>query len=516
MEGLVNLVNGIIWSPALIYLCLGAGLFYSIMTRFVQVRLFGEMISLLFKGKSSAQGISSFQALAVSLAGRVGMGNIAGVAAAIGFGGPGAVFWMWIVAFLGASTAYVESTLAQIYKEKDVITGEYRGGPAYYFERALGQKWYGILFAIASILSCGMFLPGVQANGVISAFAQVMGEGTIMNVAGLEVGSMRLVGLAIILVILGVIIFGGIKRIATFTEYAVPFMAIGYILLALIIMFSNFSLIPDVFGLIIGDAFTAQAGFGAAIGWGVKRGIYSNEAGQGTGPHAAAAAEVEHPSQQGLVQAFSVYVDTLLVCSATAFMILSTGMYNIQGTLPDGQFILQNVAAATEINSPAFTQMAMQSVYGTFGNIFIAIAVFFFAFTTILAYYYIAEVNVTYLTRFIGRGAHKTGLFLAKVLIMVMVAYGGLNSAGYVWAIGDIGVGLMAWLNIVGILVIFFVARPTLTMLRDYEAQRKAGVKHYTFDPAKFGIKNATYWEERHLKQQQRMVAQDPLHKERL
>ncbi len=516
MEGLVNLVNGIIWSPALIYLCLGAGLFYSIMTRFVQVRLFGEMISLLFKGKSSAQGISSFQALAVSLAGRVGMGNIAGVAAAIGFGGPGAVFWMWIVAFLGASTAYVESTLAQIYKEKDVITGEYRGGPAYYFERALGQKWYGILFAIASILSCGMFLPGVQANGVISAFAQVMGEGTIMNVAGLEVGSMRLVGLAIILVILGIIIFGGIKRIATFTEYAVPFMAIGYILLALIIMFSNFSLIPDVFGLIIGDAFTAQAGFGAAIGWGVKRGIYSNEAGQGTGPHAAAAAEVEHPSQQGLVQAFSVYVDTLLVCSATAFMILSTGMYNIQGTLPEGQYIVQNVAAGIEINSPAFTQMAMESVYGTFGNVFIAIAVFFFAFTTILAYYYIAEVNVTYLTRFIGRGAHKTGLFLAKVLIMVMVAYGGLNSAGYVWAIGDIGVGLMAWLNIVGILVIFFVARPTLTMLRDYEAQRKAGVKHYTFDPAKFGIKNATYWEERHLKQQQRMAAQDPLHKERL
>ena len=513
MEGLVNLVNGIIWSPALIYLCLGAGLFYSIMTRFVQVRLFGEMIKLLFTGKSSADGISSFQALAVSLAGRVGMGNIAGVAAAIGFGGPGAVFWMWIVAFLGASTAYVESTLAQIYKEKDVITGEYRGGPAYYFERALGQKWYGILFAIASILSCGMFLPGVQANGVISAFAQVMGEGTIMNVAGLEVGSMRLVGLAIILVILGVIIFGGIKRIATFTEYAVPFMAIGYILLALIIMFSNFSLIPDVFGLIIGDAFTAQAGFGAAIGWGVKRGIYSNEAGQGTGPHAAAAAEVEHPSQQGLVQAFSVYVDTLLVCSATAFMILSTGMYNIQGTLPDGQFILQNVAAATEINSPAFTQMAMQSVYGTFGNVFIAIAVFFFAFTTILAYYYIAEVNVTYLTRFIGRGAHKTGLFLAKVLIMVMVAYGGLNSAGYVWAIGDIGVGLMAWLNIVGILVIFFVARPTLTMLRDYEAQRKAGVTRYSFDPAKFGIKNAPYWEERHRKQMDAMN-NDPLRKD--
>lgn len=516
MEGLVDLVNGIIWSPALVYLCLGAGLFYSIMTRFVQVRLFGEMITLLFTGKSSAQGISSFQALAVSLAGRVGMGNIAGVAAAIGFGGPGAVFWMWVVAFLGASTAYVEATLAQIYKEKDVITGEYRGGPAYYFERALGQRWYGILFAVASILACGMFLPGVQANGVISAFAQVMGEGTPMNIMGLEVGSMRLVGLAIILVILGTIIFGGIKRIATFTEYAVPFMALGYIGLALVIMFTNYQMIPEVFGLIINDAFTAQAGFGAAIGWGVKRGIYSNEAGQGTGPHAAAAAEVEHPSQQGLVQAFSVYVDTLLVCSATAFMIITMGTYNIQGTLPDGQFIVQNVAAGVEINSPAFTQMAMETMYGQFGNIFIAVAVFFFAFTTILAYYYIAEVNVAYLTRFISRGANRTGLFLVKILIMVMVAYGGLNSAGYIWDIGDIGVGLMAWLNIVGILVIFIVARPTLTMLRDYEAQRKAGVKHYTFDPAKFGIKNAPYWEERHLKQQQRMAAQDPLHKEHL
>ena len=509
MESLVNIVNGIIWSPALIYLCLGAGLFYSILTRFVQVRLFGEMVRLLFSGKSSSDGISSFQALAVSLAGRVGMGNIAGVAAAIGFGGPGAVFWMWVVAFLGASTAYVESTLAQIYKEKDAITGQYRGGPAYYFERALGQKWYGILFAISSILACGMFLPGVQANGVINAFTQVMGEGTAMNFMGADVGSMRLLALGIILVVLGIIIFGGIKRIATFTEFAVPFMALGYIILALIIMFANFDMIPQVFGMIVGDAFTAQAGFGAAIGWGVKRGVYSNEAGQGTGPHAAAAAEVEHPAQQGLVQAFSVYVDTLLVCSATAFMILTMGTYNIQGTLPDGEFIVQNVAASTEINAPAFTQMAMESVYGAFGDTFIAVAVFFFAFTTILAYYYIAEVNVAYLTRFFSRGANKIGLVLVKILIMAMVAYGGLNSAGYIWGIGDIGVGLMAWLNIIGILIIFFIARPAMDILKDYEAQRKAGVKTYTFDPAKFGVKNAPYWEARHLEAQK-----NPLHKE--
>ena len=502
MEGIVSALNDIIWSPALIYLCLGAGLFYSIMTRFVQIRLFKEMLRLLFKGKPDNDGISSFQALAVSLAGRVGMGNIAGVAAAIGFGGPGAVFWMWIVAFLGASTAYVESTLGQIYKERDVITGEYRGGPAYYFERALGQKWYGILFAISSIVACGIFLPGVQANGVVNAVAQVTGEGTMMNFIGMEVGSSRLIALAIILLVLGFIIFGGIKRIANFAEYAVPFMAVGYIVLALLIMFTNFSKVPEVFGLIIGDAFTAQAGFGAAIGWGVKRGIYSNEAGQGTGPHAAAAAAVDHPSQQGLVQAFSVYVDTLLVCSATAFMILSTGMYNIQGTLEDGQFIVQNVAADVEINSPSFTQMAMESVYGTFGDSFIAIAVFFFAFTTILAYYYIAEVNISYLTRSMGKGASKTGLFFVKVVIMFMVAYGALNSSGYIWGLGDVGVGLMAWLNIVGIILIFFVAKPTLTMLKDYEAQLKAGggttAKRFVFDPKKFGIKNATYWEERY------------------
>ena len=519
MEGLVNLANTIIWSPALIYLCLGAGLFYSILTRFVQVRLFGEMIRLLFKGKPSNDGISSFQALAVSLAGRVGMGNIAGVAAAIGFGGPGAVFWMWVVAFLGASTAYVESTLGQIYKERDVVTGEYRGGPAYYFERALGQKWYGILFAVASIISCGIFLPGVQANGVINAIAQVAGEGSFINLMGMETGMTRVIALVVILVVLGFIIFGGIKRIATFTEYAVPFMALGYIALALLIMFANFSSIPQVFGAIIGDAFTAQAGFGAAIGWGVKRGIYSNEAGQGTGPHAAAAAEVDHPAQQGLVQAFSVYVDTLLVCSATAFMILSTGMYNIQGTLPDGQFIVQNVAATVEINSPSFTQMAMESVYGTFGNVFIAIAVFFFAFTTILAYYYIAEVNISYLTRSMGKGASKAGQFVVKLIIMFMVAYGGLNSAGYIWGLGDVGVGLMAWLNIVGILVIFFVARPAIDILRDYEAQLKAGggttAKRFVFDPKKFGIKNATYWEERHaaevaLQKNETVYREDP------
>ena len=497
MQEFIDFLNGIIWSPALIYLCLGAGLFYSILTRFAQVRHFKEMWSLLFNSTPSEKGISSFQALAVSLSGRVGTGNIAGVAAAIGFGGPGAVFWMWVVAFLGASTAYAESTLGQIYKVND--NGQYRGGPAYYFEKGLSMKWLGVLFALASIIACGVFLPGIQANSVGNAVAQVFGQGDIINTSFGSVGTTKLVALAVILVVLAFIIFGGIKRIANFTQIIVPFMAMGYIIMALIVVFLNVDQVPGIFSMIISDAFTAQAGFGAAIGWGVKRGVYSNEAGQGTGPHAAAAAEVEHPAQQGLVQAFSVYVDTLFVCTATALMILITQQYNIQGTLPDGQFIVQNIPADVIIASPAFTQMALQSIFGSFGSIFVGVALFFFAFTTILAYYYIAETNVAYLRRALKVNVPLT---LVKLLIMFMVAYGTVNTAGYIWNLGDVGVGLMAWLNIVGIIVIFFMARPTMKALKDYEDQKAAGVEEYTFDPKALGIKGADFWEKRLEKKQ--------------
>lgn len=495
MEAIVTLINNIIWSPALVFLCLGAGLFYSIQTRFAQVRHVREMWQLLFRGNESAEGISSFQALAVSLSGRVGVGNIAGVAAAIGFGGPGAVFWMWVVAFLGASTAYAESTLGQLYKVEE--DGQYRGGPAYYFERCLGQRWLAVLFALSAMIACGMFLPGVQANAVGNAVTQIFGEGSMVVTRFGEVGTNKLVALAVILMVLAFIIFGGIKRIAHFTQVVVPFMAIGYIIMALIIVFLNYDQIPAMFAMIIGDAFTAQAGFGAAIGWGVRRGIYSNEAGQGTGPHAAAAAEVEHPAQQGLVQAFSIYVDTLFVCTATAFMILITQQFNVQGTLPEGQFIVQNLPADTVISSAAFTQMALQSTFGGFGPVFVGIALFFFAFTTILAYYYIAETNIAYLNRYFKA---RIPMAILKVVIMVMVAYGMVNSAGYIWTIGDIGVGLMAWINIVGILVIFFVSKPAILCLRDYEEQRKLGGP-IGFDPVSLGIKNATFWEKRLEKQ---------------
>jgi AGCS family alanine or glycine:cation symporter len=487
MQEIVSTINGYVWSSALIYLCLGAGLFFSVLTRFAQVRHFREMIRLLFVGKESERGISSFQALAVSLSGRVGTGNIAGVAAAIGFGGPGAVFWMWVVAFLGASTAYIESALGQIYKEED--EGQLRGGPAYYIEKAMGQKWYAWIFAISTIAAVGLLLPGVQSNSIGNAAELAFGSSSTVNFLGDAVSTTKMITAVSVVAILVFIVFGGVKRIAHFTQIVVPLMALGYILMALVIIVMHIGELPGIFSMIMKDAFTPMAGFGAAIGWGVKRGVYSNEAGQGTGPHAAAAAEVDHPAQQGLVQAFSVYVDTLFVCSATAFMILITNQYyvsGIQNTISGGM-----LSDTVIISSPAFTQMALVRVMGGFGKVFVAIALFFFAFTTILAYYYIAETNVAWVRRsfkFPGE------LIILKIAITMSVFYGTIRSADVAWAMGDIGVGLMAWLNIIGILILFFMGSPALKALRDYERQKKEGVTKYTFDPEALGIKNADFW----------------------
>ncbi|MBP3975379.1 alanine/glycine:cation symporter family protein [Pseudoxanthomonas spadix] len=475
MEKLVSTLNSVIWSPALVYLCLGAGLYFSVRTRFMQVRGFAEMIRLMFRGQSSASGVSSFQALAMSLSGRVGTGNIAGVATAIAFGGPGAVFWMWVVAFLGASTAYVESTLGQIYKERDP-SGQYRGGPAYYIEKAMGQKWYAWIFAIVMVIASGLLLPGVQANSIAQGMNTAWGVPTWVSAL-------------VVAVALGFIIFGGVRRIARFAEFVVPFMAVGYILMALYVMATDVGQVPVVFSLIVKSAFGMQAGFGAVLGlavqWGVKRGIYSNEAGQGTGPHAAAAAEASHPAKQGYVQAFSVYVDTLLVCSATAFLILSTGMYNVEN--PAGGFLYHGLPG-TEVG-PSYTQAAVESVLPGWGAGFVAIALLFFAFTTIVAYYYMAETNIAYMNRTVHRPWLIHALRLAQ---MAAVAYGSVRSAQLAWGLGDIGVGLLAWLNIIAILIL---QRPALIALRDYEQQKKAGLDP-VFDPAKLGIQHAQLWNE--------------------
>ena len=473
MSDLVNGINSYIWSLPLIYLCLGVGLYFSLRTRFLQIRHIKEMVRLMFKGESSPAGITSFQALTLSLSGRVGTGNIAGVATAITFGGPGAVFWMWVVAFFGAGTAFIESTLAQIYKEKD-SKGQYRGGPAYYIEKGLGMKWYAWVFALSTIVGCGLLMPGVQANSIASG---------IENAFGISPS----VSAAVIVVLLGMIIFGGVKRIAHFTQIVVPFMALGYILVAFVIIAMHIEMVPDVVSLIVGSAFGMKAGFGAILGlaieWGVKRGIYSNEAGQGTGPHPAAAAEVSHPAKQGLVQGFSVYVDTLFVCSATAFMIIITGAYNVMGKA--GEAIVEQLPGVEA--GPGYTQAAVESVMPGFGGMFVAIALFFFAFTTILAYYYIAETNVAYINRHIHR---PWLMFLLKIALMSSVVYGAVKTAELAWGLGDIGVGLMAWLNIIAILLL---QKPALLALKDYEAQKAQGLDP-VFDPTKLGIKNADIW----------------------
>jgi len=473
MAQLVDFLNGIIWSPALVYLCLGVGLYFSLRTRFLQVRHIKAMVKLLFGGQASDQGITSFQAFALAVAGRVGTGNIAGVATAIAMGGPGAVFWMWAIAFLGAGSAYVESVLAQVYKVE--VDGEYRGGPAYFIERGLGIKWYAILFAVATVIGMGFFLPGVQSNSIAVSMENAFGLSPVIT------------GI-IVCGLLALIIFGGVKRIGKAAEMIVPFMAIAYIIVALIVIVVNITKLPAVISLIFSSAFGVNQAFGGilgtAIAWGVKRGIYSNEAGQGTGPMAAAAAEVSHPAKQGLVQAFSVYFDTLFVCSATAFMILITGTYNVQG--PDGGFIVENLPGVDI--GPAYTQGAMDTLLPGFGAAFVAIALFFFAFTTLMAYYYYAETSIAYL--FKKGPTRHTVINVLRVLLLVSIFYGTVRTASLAWGLGDIGVGLMAWLNIIAIVIMQKTAFLTLT---DYEEQIAQG-KDPVFDPVKLGIKNADIW----------------------
>lgn len=412
-----------------------------------------------------------FQAFAIAISGRIGTGNIAGVATAIAMGGPGAVFWMWLIAFLGSASAFIEATLGQIYKQ--VNNGQYRGGPAFYIEKGLGIKWYAVVFAVATILSTALFLPGVQSNSI----ALSMHNAFQIPVA--------YTGLAVA-ILLGLIIFGGVKRIGKVAEIVVPFMAGAYILMAIVIMAMHIHQIPSVILLIVKSAFKMEPAFagifGMAVAWGVKRGIYSNEAGQGTAPHAAAAAEVSHPIKQGLVQAFSVYVDTLFVCTATAFMILFTGQYNVIN--PEGGFIVENLPGA-KIGAE-YTQYAVNSHFPSLGSGFVAFSLLFFAFTTIMAYYYIAETNLSYLDK---KGS-KWALWTLRILILAATFYGSVKTAEAAWTLGDIGVGVMAWLNVIAILLL---RKPALKAFSDYQQQRKAG-KDPVFNAKALGIKNTEEW----------------------
>lgn len=479
MEDFIGWLNGVLWGPVMIYGILIVGLLFSILTKFCQVRLIGDMFKLMFKGEKSDAGVSSFQAMSIALSGRVGTGNIVGTASAIAFGGPGAIFWMWVTAFIGASTAYIESTLAQIYKEKK--NGLYRGGPAFYIEKATGWRWFGVIFAMSAILAVAILMPGVQSNAI---------AGAVENAFNIEPW---ITGL-IIIVLLGFIIIGGVKRIANTAQILVPFMAGAYLLVAGIIIIMNIGAVPDVVALIFRSAFNQDAIFGGMIGsaifWGVKRAVYSNEAGQGTGAHPAAAAEVSHPAKQGLVQAASIYIDTLLVCSATALMILFMGTYNTNNGSADGELIVEYEPGVTY---SGFTQAAVTEAFpslNNFGSGFVAIALFFFAFTTLMAYYYIAETNVSYMLK---GSSEVIVTWIMKFVLLASAFYGTVKTSDLAWAFGDAGLGLMVWINVIAMLMIM---KPALTALKDYEQQKKEG-KDPTFNPIKLGIKNADFWVKR-------------------
>ena len=442
MEKFVSTLNDIVWNPALVGLLLFAGLYFSIRTRFVQVRRFGLMLRSLFGKKAGEKsGISSFEAFCIALSGRVGTGNIVGVATAIAFGGPGAVFWMWVVAFLGASTAFVESTLSQMYKFKH--SSGYRGGPFSFIEDGLGKRVLGIVFAAITILSCGFFLTTVQANGVSMAMANAF------PVPPLATG----IALA---VILGVVVIGGVKRIAKVASIVTPLMAFGYIIMSLVVVVFHIQDVPAVFVTIFKSAFgiTPVAGgiIGTTIAMGVKRGIFSNEAGQGTGAIVSAAADVDHPARQGLAQAFSVYVDTLLVCTATALMILTSGTYNIIDSAT-GELLVAN-APELGNNYAGFTQGAVDTVFAGFGSEFISIAMVFFAFSTIMAYYFYAETGIIYLFRGKDQRKEKWVIRIFQAIMIAAVVFGAVREADLVWTLGDIGVGLMAWGTVVSILIL--------------------------------------------------------------
>jgi AGCS family alanine or glycine:cation symporter len=475
---IVSEVSSFVWGVPLIVFLMATGFYFSFRTRFMQIRYFRRMIRMLLSNKSSKSGISSFQAFALALSGRVGTGNIAGVATAIALGGPGAIFWMWTIAFFGAATAYMEASLGQIYKEK--INGHYRGGPAFYIFKGLNNKYFALVFAVITTISLGLLLPGIQSNAICDAFH---------NSFNID----KYISAGFVVLFLALIIFGGVKRLAKVAEYMTPFMAIGYILIAGAILVMNYNHIPSMLLLIFRSAFGLEPVIGgivgSAISMGVKRGVFSNEAGQGTAPHAAAACEVSHPSKQGLVQAFSIYVDTLLVCSATAFIILITGMYNIYNADGTVLFYGGGLPESETGYGPIFTQLAVNASIPGFGSGFVAIALFFFAFTTIMSYYFQAETNVYFLFR------NKRTLFyiinFLRIAILAVTFFTGINAMKLAWDMADIGVGIMAWLNLIALILL---QKTALKTFFDFEKQLKTGIENPVFNPDKLGIKNTDEW----------------------
>ena len=456
MNELITQINDAIWGYVLIGVLVACGLWFTWKTKGVQFRMIGEMFRLLTDSATSGTSkltdknerhkhISSFQAFAVSVATRVGTGNLAGVATAIAIGGPGAVFWMWTIALLGAATAFIESTLGQLFKQRH--KDSFIGGPAYYILKGLHCKWMAYLFAILITITFGLSYNSIQSNTICGAMHEAFGWNPL--VVGVVLSLMALF-----------IVFGGIHRIANVSAVLVPLMAIGYFVLAVVIVVANIQLIPHVLKVILSNAFGFEQSVGGALGAtimnGVKRGLFSNEAGEGSAPNVAATATVSHPVKQGLIQALGVFTDTLLVCSCTAFVILISGLYNVP-----------------ELNGIALTQSALNSEIGSFGPIFIAIAIFLFAFSSIIGNYYYGEANIRFMS------SNTTVLTIYRIFSAgVLVMFGALASLEIVWNLGDLCMALLTACNLVAIIAL---GKYAFRLLDDYRQQKRNGIKEPTF-----------------------------------
>ena len=461
---MLEFLNDLLWGKVLIGVLISLGLWFTIASRFVQFRYFGQMFKL-FSGKQlfkhEQQGhLSSFQALLLSVAGRVGGGNIAGVAVAITLGGPGAIFWMWVIGLMGMATSYFECTLAQTFKKAEP-DGTYRGGPAYYIRRGLGKKWQWLaaLYSVLLLVTFGFGFTAMQSYSVATSFEDAFGIPTYYT------------GIALALIV-GLIIFGGVKRIAKVSEVLVPVMALGYLGITLVVLGLNIERIPDVIVLIVNSAFGLNpaigGGIGAAILMGVKRGLFSNEAGLGSAPNVAAVAYVPHPANQGIVQAFSVFIDTLILCSCTAFIILLSGIYDPATIAGQG--------------GVALTQSALADHVGEWGRMFVSIALLLFGFSTILYNYYLGENSLNFFSE------ENQNLFNAfRVAIICLCCWGAIMDLGTVFAFADITMGFLALANLLALALLF---KTGLRVMRDYEQQRKDGIETPIFDPEKFSDLN--------------------------
>ncbi len=446
-EHLINPVSDLLYSYILVYLLVGVGLYFTIRTRFIQLRYFRRMIGQLFHSRTHCDGVSPFQAFCVGLASRVGTGNIAGVAIALTVGGPGAIFWMWVVAAIGMATALIEATLGQIFKVR-ADDGSFRGGPAYYIQRGLGSRAGGVVFAILLIFTFGIAFNMVQAN----AISDVVNGAYAIDVRWITAG---------LVILAAPVLFGGVRRVAQVAEIVLPLMAVVYALLALVIVALNISYLPEVLVQIVGGAFGLTelaggfaGGIAAALLNGVKRGLFSNEAGMGSVPNVAATATVSHPVKQGLIQSLGVFVDTMIICTATAFIILVSG--------PS----IYDPATPTRVEGATLTQAAIADSLGTWTVSLMTVLVFVFAFSSVLGNYVYAEINLF----FLGAGRKTINVF--RVVVLMAIGVGGVSKLTAVWALADVAMGLMALVNLVAIVLL---GKWAFAAIKDFHRQSEAG-----------------------------------------